>query len=118
MKLIRSIQNYPHLWLGITSILLGIFLIHQDREQLEECHQETKGKLNGFSLYSNKIVEVKIEYFINDVRYETSIPCGEHLQGFFYSKEKNKVIGKPCIVYYACDNPRNIQFYYEKDSIK
>lgn len=106
MKWLKKMKNEDVLFLIILIVVIPILIIlYKTRnKEYEQCHKETKGKLNGFSLYSNKIVEIDIEYFINDVRYETSIPCGEHLRGFFYSKEKDKVIGKPCTVYYACDN--------------
>lgn len=102
----------------IVSIPVTIILHQIKNKEWEQCHKETSGKLKGFTVYSNKIVEIKIEYFINGARYATSVPCGEHLQGFFYSKEEYKVIGKPCTVFYTCDDTENIRFTYEKDSIR
>ena len=102
----------------IVGIPITIILFHLDNKQWEQCHKETKGKLNGFRLYSNKMLEIEIEYFINDVKYETYVSCDDRLRNLHISNHDERVIGKPCTVYYACDNYRNIRFNYEKDSIK
>jgi hypothetical protein len=93
------------------------YLYYQERKEYEKCSIKTTGIVKGFSLRSNKIVEVKIEYIKENLPYTVFATATSHLRSCFYSKEK-KCIGQKCIVYYACSDPRIISYeLIEKDSL-
>lgn len=93
-------------------LLLALILIYNLREKRKEwtkCHNETIEYFKGFYLSSNKLLLVEIAFKINNTDYVADVTANDYLHGCFYSKEK-KCIGQKCIVYYACDNPKNIRY--------
>lgn len=119
MSLINKIKDFKIGILVGISFILGVFFINEEKKEWERCHKQGEGKVKGFSLYSNKSLQVEIEYQQGELLYTANAPCTDYLRGCFYSKNYQKCIGQKCIVYYACDNPKNIRYkLIEQDSIK
>jgi hypothetical protein len=116
----NSKERKDAILLVITVVVGSVFtyICYQNKiREWKRCHIETEGVVKGFSLYSNKSLQVEIEYKKGEQYYTCSAIPTDYLRGCFYSK-KQECIGRRCIVYYACDNPNNISYeLIEQDSI-
>jgi hypothetical protein len=98
---------------AIISIVLGsiatYYFHYQEIKEFQRCNIKTEGVIRGFS-FSNNYLMVRIEFFKDNLLYNVAAKPTMYLKNRHNSGKEEKCIGLKCIVYYACDNPRNIDY--------
>ena len=120
-KIIYEFNNNKGAVVFVLVLFLALKLkynLNNERREWDKCHNEAIGYFKKFYLSSNKLLLVEIAFKVNKIDYVVEVTTNNYLHGCFYSKEKN-CIGQKCIVYYACDNPKNIRYkLIEQDSLR
>lgn len=103
------IEKYGAIILAVLALVASYYFYCQDIKELERCSIKTEGVVRGFSRSNNSLM-VNIEFFKDNLLYDVrNIPTA-YLTKLYYAGKEEKYIGLKCIVYYACDNPKNISY--------